>query len=108
MSGLFLADFPDDRRRAGDFLGADRLAPAAQVLGQERLGAGVEVDPVLGPGEAVALVGVEDIAHPAAVLLDRGDDLLGLGLLDPGVVRPLADQQRALDLVGLEQRRGVP
>ena len=78
----------------GIFCRLERLAPAAEVLGQERLGAGVEVDPVLGPGEAVALVGVEDVGHAAAVLLDRGDDLLRLGLLDPRVVRALADQER--------------
>ena len=36
---------------------ADRLVAAAEVLGQERLGHGVERQAVLRPGEAVAFVG---------------------------------------------------
>ena len=45
-----LANLPDNRGRARDFLAGKRLAAAAQVLGQEGLGAGVEVDPILGDG----------------------------------------------------------
>ena len=84
---------------------ADRLGPAAEVLGQERLRRGVEVQAVLRPGKAVALVGVDDVLHRLARLAHRRDDLLALGLLDARIVRALADQQRRLDPVGLEQRR---
>ena len=59
-----LADLPDHGRRSRDLVAGQRLASAAQALGEERLGAGVEVDAVLGPGEAVALVRVEDVGRP--------------------------------------------
>ena len=88
--------------------GRERLDPAAQAGAQEGLGAGVEVDAVLGPGEAVPLVRVEDVGHAAAVLLDGGHDLLRLGLLHARVVGALADEERDLDLVGREERRGGP
>ena len=42
---------------AGLFIALDRLGAAAEVLGQERLGRGLEFQPVLRSGEAVTLVG---------------------------------------------------
>jgi len=47
-------------RRPGE-IAADQLKAAAEVLGQERFGDGVEGEPVRRPHEAVALVGKGDV-----------------------------------------------
>src|SRR5258706_8665282 len=95
------------RGRAGDLGAVELLESAAELRGQELLGARGEVGAVLGALKAVPLVGVEHVRHRAAVLLDGGDDLLRLGLLDARVVRALADQERDLDLVRGEERRRI-
>ena len=84
------------------------LEPAAQVLGQEALGGGEELHAVLGLGEAVALVGEQQVLVVDALLGQRGDDLLGLGLLHPGIVGPLGDEQGDLDVAGPGERRPLP
>src|SRR5580692_3140085 len=71
---------------------------AAEVAGQEPLGGGVEAQPVLRLGEAVALVGEQQVLVVDPSLDQRGDDLLRLGLLDPRVVGALGDQQRNADV----------
>src|SRR5258708_10880227 len=76
------------------------LRAAAEVMRQEFLRRGVEDHPVLRLGEAVALVGEEQVLVLNPGLLERGDDLLRLGLLDPGVIGALRDQQRNRDLAG--------
>src|SRR6185369_16258920 len=76
------------RRRSGPFVAGHRLDAAAEALAEEAFGAGVEVDRVLGAGEAVALVRVDDVRHAAVVLLDRVDDLLRLRVIDARIVRP--------------------
>src|SRR5262245_9664245 len=75
------------RRRL--FLGA-----AAQVLGEEPLGHCEELHAVLGFGEAVALVVEEEVLVVDSLVLHGVDDLLGLGLLHPGVVGALGDEDR--------------
>src|SRR3954467_6912846 len=75
-AGSTLADLPHDGRRAGDLVATERLAPPAQAFGEEGLGAGVEVDAVLGTSETVTLVGIEHVGHAAPILLDGGNDLL--------------------------------
>ena len=58
-----------------------------------------EAEPVLRLDEAVALVRVEQVLVRDAVDAERRHDLLRLRLLDPRVVRSLADQQRDADLI---------
>jgi enterochelin esterase-like enzyme len=72
--------------------------PAAQVLGQEPVGLGVEAEPVLGLGEAVPLVREQHVLVVDPGRPQRRDDLLGLGLLHPRVVGALGDQQRDPDV----------
>src|ERR1700735_4298326 len=74
-------------KRSGAWRSASFLEAPAQVPGQEPLGRGVELDPVLRLGEAVPLVREEHVLVIDAGVLQRRHDLLGLGLLDPGVVR---------------------
>src|SRR5689334_17193624 len=84
------------------------LEPAAQVPGQEALGRGVELQPVLRLGEAVALVREQHVLVVDPGILERRHDLLRLGLLDPRVVGALGDQQRDADVTGPGQRRARP
>src|SRR5262249_60556795 len=84
---------------------AHRLGAAAEVLGQELLGLGVEVETVFRPREAVAFVGVDDIFHRLAGGAQRFDDLIAFGLLDARVVGALTDEERRLDAIDLEERR---
>src|SRR6266700_4087641 len=81
------------------------LETAPQVPGQEALGRGVELQPVLRLGEAVALVREQHVLVLDPGVGERGDDLLRLGLLDPRVVGALGDQQRDTDVTGPGQRR---
>lgn len=73
------------------------LRASAEVSGEETLGGGVELQAVLGTSEAVALILEEQVLVVYALLLHSGHDLLGLGLLDARVVRPLRDQHRCPD-----------
>ena len=61
---------------------------------QERLGDGVERQPVLRDGKAVPLLRVQHVGHGQILGPHRRDDLVGLGLLDARIVGALADQQR--------------
>src|SRR5207247_123438 len=81
------------------------LRPAAQVLLEDLLRRRVELQPVLRPREAVPLVGEHDVFDRLARLLHGSDDLVALRLLHARILRPLADQQRYLDAIHLEQRR---
>src|SRR5438477_9574131 len=75
-----------------------RLGRAAEVAGQEGFSCREELQPVLGPGEAVALVRKQQVLDRLARLPQRLDDLLRLGLFHARVVRALRDQERALNL----------
>jgi Fic family protein len=75
------------------------LEAAAEVLGEELLRGGVELHPVLRLGEAVALVGEQHVLMVDAGLGQGRDYLLGFGLLHPGVVGTLCDEQRNPDVV---------
>src|SRR5918997_1671254 len=83
------------------------FGPSAQVFGEELFGGGVEFEAVLGTGEAVALVLEEQVLVVYAALLHGGDYLLGLCLLDAGVVRALGDEQGSLDPIHEEERRAA-
>src|SRR5581483_6411017 len=73
---LFLRDDLDAGGRSRDLLAIERLEAAAEALREELLGAGVEVNRVLGTRESVPLIRIDDVGHAAVVLLDRADDLL--------------------------------
>src|SRR5207245_2005550 len=75
---------------------ADRFRSSAEAIGEEILGAGVEVDRILGAREAVSFVAVDDVGDRAAVLLDGVDDLLRLRLVHARIVRALPDEERLL------------
>src|SRR5262245_45565369 len=81
------------------------LAFATEVLREELLGHGVEMQSILRPGEAVALVLVEDVLHRQARLPHGLDDLLAFGLLDARVIRALGHKQGPSDLPREMQRR---
>src|SRR6185369_10582665 len=85
----------------------DRLVGPAEALGEEDLVHRVEALVVLGPHEAVALVRVEHVGHRDLLVVHGLDDLVGLGLLHPGIVFALPDEERPLDLIGPEERRPV-
>jgi len=72
--------------------GVKLLATPAEIRCEERLHNGVEGAAVLGSAEAVPFIRVVDVDHRDAVLLHRGDDLLGLRSFHAHVVRALADQ----------------
>src|SRR3569623_376310 len=78
------------------FLGQREVAPS-EVRRQERLGDSEEREVVLGPREAVTLVGEQGVRDRQAMLLHRLYDLFRLRLVDTGIDRALADQQRLLD-----------
>src|SRR5918994_4572368 len=80
------------------------LRASAEVFGEETLGGGVELEAVLGTGEAVALVLEEEVFLLYTLLLHSGHDLLGLGLLDARVVRSLRDQDGCSDPVDERER----
>src|SRR5262249_58843583 len=80
------------RGRAGDAFGAERLGAPAEALREEVFGAGVEVDAVLRPREAVPFIAVDDVGHRAVVLLDGVDDLLRLAHVHARIVLPLPDE----------------
>ena len=86
-----------------------RLAAAAEVLGQERLGAGVEVDPVLRPGEAVALVGVDHVGDARRLFFSIASTICSdSACFTRGSFAPWPISSGRTDLVGLEQRRARP
>ena len=65
------------------------------MLREEALGGGVEAQPVLGPREAVPLVGEQDVLLTGMPFSRIAATICSLSrLLHPRVVRPLADQQR--------------
>ena len=72
---------------------------------QKRLGHRKEGQVVFRAGKAVALIRVQDISNRDVLFLHGRHDLIRLRLLDPGVVGPLPNQQRAADVVGVSQRR---
>mmetsp|Transcript_61330 Transcript_61330/g.144966 ORF Transcript_61330/g.144966 Transcript_61330/m.144966 type:complete len:401 (+) Transcript_61330:1400-2602(+) len=82
-----------------------RRADGLQILVEELDHAAVGLDLVLLLREAVALIVEHQVIHRHAVLLDRGDDVIALGLDDARVVGALDDHQRLADLLGMEERR---
>src|SRR5690606_10343145 len=73
---------------------ADGLGAAAQALGQETLGDGVEGLAVFRAGEAVAFVGEQHVGDRDVLGGHGVDDLVALVLLHTRVVGALANQQR--------------
>src|SRR6266511_3834429 len=61
--------------RARIFVALNWLGASAEVLGEKRLGAGIEVNAVLRTRESVSFVRVKHVSHPAAVFLDGCDHL---------------------------------
>src|ERR1035438_5463154 len=84
---------------------ARRLIPPSQIFRQKLLRRGIERHFVFGPGEAMPFVGEDEVFDGLVVLAHGRDDLVALRLVDARIVRPLANQQRRLDLVGFEKRR---
>jgi hypothetical protein len=74
------------------------------MLGEKFFNPREQIDPISGAADAVALVGIENLGYGAAVLLDRGHDLLGFGLGDARVLGALRDQKRDPDFICCEQR----
>src|SRR5262249_16526628 len=99
---------PTSQGRVSDAPGLRRFKPAAQVLRQEALSRGIEAQPVLGLGEAMALIREEHVLVGNPFLAQGGHDLLRLGLLDAWVVGALRDQQWGADLVDARQGRPRP
>ena len=54
-----------------------------------------------------ALIGIDEIRDGQPLGPHGGDDLIGLGLLDPLVVGTMGDQQRLGDPVRLVERRAI-
>ena len=81
------------------------LGATTEVLGEETFGPRAELEAVLWPREAMALVLKEEVLVVYALLLHRGDNLLRFGLFDARVVRPLGYEYGNLDPVDEEQRR---
>ena len=74
---------------------------AAEVLREEPLHRLVELEPVLLVVEAVALVVLDHVLDLDAALLQRLDHLVAFGLCNARILGALRDQQRRLDLVGV-------
>src|SRR6185503_5860433 len=112
LRGTFRPTDPDPRLATTVGRGCYRTGPlvrrsALQVPVEKAQDRAVPFDLVLLLGEPVALVGKHDVLDGHAVLLDGSDDVVGLGLDDPGVVRALQDEERALDPVGVEHGRDL-
>ena len=73
---------------------------------QEGHRAGVGVQSIGEPGQAVSLVGVDQQLAGDAAAPHRGDQLLGLGQRDAWVLGAVDDEERCADRVGPAQRRG--
>src|SRR5437764_996091 len=84
----------EDPRAIAFLLRAGGLRAAAEMLRQELLRRREELQPILRPREAVALVGEQQVLDLLAGLAHRFDNLLRLRLLDARIIRPLPDQQR--------------
>jgi hypothetical protein len=56
----------------------------------------------------VPFIRKERIDHWYVIGLERGDHLIGLGSLDPHIIRPRHDEERLLDAPCLEQGRPFP
>src|SRR5580704_6561636 len=65
------------------------LVAAAEIFGEERLHLGHQREIVDRAGEAVALVGRDQVFHRPAVVAHGGDDLLALAELDARIVLAL-------------------
>src|SRR5437016_5805291 len=87
-------------RIVSDGFGASSEAGAEEVVGDR-----IEGDAILGPGEAVSLVGIDRIRHRDLARVHRGDDLVGFLPGHARIVGALSDQQRALDLIDPGYRR---
>mmetsp|Transcript_4065 Transcript_4065/g.8846 ORF Transcript_4065/g.8846 Transcript_4065/m.8846 type:complete len:247 (-) Transcript_4065:1232-1972(-) len=55
----------------------------------------------------MALIRVQNVFHRNSLLLHREGNLVGFGLLHPGVVRSLANQKWRLDVINVVQRRNL-
>ena len=69
------------------------------MLGEELFGPAVEVDAVVRPSEAVSLVRIEAVLDRDALVPHGEGDLVGLGLLHPGIIGALTDEERGSDAV---------
>src|SRR3954470_15181396 len=78
---------------------------AQEITPEEEDLDGLEIILVGLPGEAVALVLADDVPDGHAVLLHGRDDLLGFRQRHAGVVLPLHDEDRRVDLARARQRR---
>src|SRR5689334_2559258 len=105
---------PTDRMLSADDISPPWMPCTSSMAGRElleqrlpgELHRGVEL--VVGIGllhEAVALVLGEDRPHRDAALLERRDDLLGLGVRHARIVETLDHHERLADLVRVVHRR---
>ena len=69
------------------------------MVRKKRLHLGIEIDAVFGVLESMSLIHLEHVFHRVAVLFQRGDNLLGIRVIDPRIIVALRDEQRGLDFV---------
>jgi len=84
---------------------SDRLAAAAEVLGQKGLGDGIKREPVVRPHETVSLIGKGDVGNGHAAVLEGRHHLLRFGGDDPDIPHALRDQDRTTRAVDMGKRR---
>jgi hypothetical protein len=75
-----------------------------EMLVQESQDRPVDLDPVLLLGEAVPLIGEDDVLDWDAALFQRGDDVIRFRLDDP---RPSGNQSSPMSLVVRKKNRGL-
>ena len=84
----------------------DRRRLRLEVLEQELLHGLVELELVLVVVEAVALVVLDHVLHVDAARLQRLDHLVAFVLVDARILGALGHEQRRLDAVRVQRRRG--
>ncbi len=82
-----------------------RLGATTEILRQKAFHRCIECHIVFRNNEPMALIRENVILDRLTIGTHGCDNLVALWLLDAGIVRTLADQQRRLDLISLEQRR---
>ena len=94
-------------------LWADRFATAGyssirylDVCLKETLYSAVEIEAIFLIGKAVAFVVFHHIFHFYTAAAECGHHLVAFVLVDARIVRPLCDEKRATNGIGMQRRRG--
>src|SRR5215204_3717591 len=82
------------------------LDSSAKMLTKKLFHRAVKLEAVFFVAEAVSFVGFDDVRHFDAAFLQRLDHLVRLRFVYAWIVGALRDQERDLDFVTMENRRG--